>query len=58
MERRPKGLFLHQRQYTIDILEWASMLDCKPCSTLVDTQMEVFGDNYRVSTPGGPWTDE
>jgi hypothetical protein len=45
MERRPKGLFLHQRQYTIDILEWASMLDCKPCSTLVDTQTEVFGDN-------------
>jgi hypothetical protein len=36
-ECRPKGLFLHQRQYTIDILEWAGMSDCKPCSTPVDT---------------------
>jgi hypothetical protein len=32
-ERRPQGLFLHQRQYVIDILERADMSDCKPCST-------------------------
>jgi hypothetical protein len=31
-ERRPWGLFLHQRQYAIDILERAGMSDCKPCS--------------------------
>jgi hypothetical protein len=30
-ERRPQGLFLHQRQYAIDILERAGMSDYKPC---------------------------
>jgi hypothetical protein len=29
---------LHQRQYTLDILERARMTDCNPCSTPVDTQ--------------------
>eukprot|EP00267_Zea_mays_P041782 XP_020393709.1 small nuclear ribonucleoprotein-associated protein N-like [Zea mays] len=37
-ERRPQCLFLHQRQYAIDILEQARMSNCKPCSTPVDTQ--------------------
>jgi hypothetical protein len=32
-EPRPSGLLLHQRQYTLDILERAQMSDCKPCST-------------------------
>jgi hypothetical protein len=36
-ERWPQGLFLHQRQYVIDILEWDGMSDCKLCSTPVDT---------------------
>jgi hypothetical protein len=36
-ERRPQGLFLHQRQYVIDILERAGMFDCKPCSMPIDT---------------------
>jgi hypothetical protein len=36
-KRRPLGLFLHQRQYALDILERAGMSDCKPCSTSVDT---------------------
>jgi hypothetical protein len=40
-ERRPQGLFLHQRQYAINILERAGMFDCKPCSTLVDTQAKL-----------------
>ena len=35
-EPRPSGL-LHQRQYTLDILERAQMSDCKPCSTPIDT---------------------
>ena len=37
VEPRPTGL-LHQRQYTLDILERARMTSCKPCSTPVDTQ--------------------
>jgi hypothetical protein len=36
VERRPDGLFLHQRTYTLDILKRAVMADCKPCTTLVD----------------------
>jgi hypothetical protein len=44
-ERRPQGLFLHQRQYAIDILEWAGMSDCKPCSTPVDTQAKLSEDD-------------
>jgi hypothetical protein len=44
-ERRPQGLFLHQRQYDIDILEQAGMSDCKPCSTPVDTQAKLSKDD-------------
>jgi hypothetical protein len=38
MESRSQGLFLHQHQYIVDILDRASMADCKPCTTPVDTQ--------------------
>jgi hypothetical protein len=34
----PAGLLLHQRQYTLDILERAGMTDSNSCSTPVDTQ--------------------
>jgi hypothetical protein len=44
-ERRPQGLFLHQRQYAIHILERAGMSDCKLCSTPVDTQTKLFEDD-------------
>jgi hypothetical protein len=40
-EPRPSGLLLHQQQYTLDILEQAKMIDCKPCSTPVDTQAKL-----------------
>jgi hypothetical protein len=40
-ELRPLGLLLHQRQYTLDILERVKMIDCKPCSTPVDTQVKL-----------------
>ena len=38
VEPRPSGLFLHQRQYALDILERAGMTNCKPCATPVDTE--------------------
>jgi hypothetical protein len=44
-EHRLQGLFLHQRQYTIDILERAGISDCKPYSTLVDTQAKLSEDD-------------
>jgi hypothetical protein len=40
-EPRPSGLLLHQRQYTLDILERAKMIDFKPCSTPVDTHAKL-----------------
>ncbi|WVZ86115.1 hypothetical protein U9M48_032949 [Paspalum notatum var. saurae] len=48
IEPRPSGLLLHQRQYTLDILERAEMTDCNPCSTPVDTQAKLPED---VGTP-------
>jgi hypothetical protein len=45
VERRPDGLFLHQRTYTLDILKSAVMADCKPCTTLVDLQVKLAGDS-------------
>ena len=45
------GLFLSQQQYTIDILKRAGMMDCKPCSTPVDTHAKVS------TTDGAPVTD-
>jgi hypothetical protein len=44
-ECRSQGLFLHQRQYAFDNLEWANMSDCKPCSTPVDTQAKLSEDD-------------
>jgi hypothetical protein len=45
VERRPDGLFLHQRTYTLDILKRAVMADCKPCTTPVDLQAKLAGDS-------------
>jgi hypothetical protein len=36
VERRPDGLFLHQRTYMLYILKRAVMVDCKPCMTPVN----------------------
>jgi hypothetical protein len=47
VERRPQGMFPHQRQYTVDLLERTSMAECKPCTTPVDTQGKVsVGDLF------------
>ena len=51
VEPRPFGLFLHQRQYVLDILERARMTDCNPCSTPVDTQAK------RSAAEGTPVAD-
>jgi hypothetical protein len=47
VERRPQGMFLHQRQYTVDLLEHAGMAECKPFVTPVYTQ-------GKVSAAGSP----
>jgi hypothetical protein len=45
IERRPDGLFLHQRIYMLDILKRAVMVDCKPCTTPVYLQAKLAGDS-------------
>jgi hypothetical protein len=45
IERRPDGLFLHQRTYTLDILKRAVIADYKPCTTPVDLQVKLAGDS-------------
>jgi hypothetical protein len=37
VQHQADGLFLTQRQFALDILERASMVDCKPMLTPVDT---------------------
>jgi hypothetical protein len=45
VERRPDGLFLHQRTYTLDIVKRAVMADCNPCTTPVDLQVKLADDS-------------
>jgi hypothetical protein len=42
------GLFLCQRQYTLDILARAGMADCKPCATPVDTSAKLSFDGPPI----------
>jgi hypothetical protein len=46
--RRDNGLFLCQRQYTLDILARAGMVDCKPCATPVDMCAKLSSDGPPV----------
>jgi hypothetical protein len=45
VERRPDGLLLHQRTYTLDVLKRAVMTDCKPCSTPADLKAKLAADS-------------
>jgi hypothetical protein len=47
VERRPQGMFLHQRQYTVDLFESAGMAECKPRATPVSTQGKVSAADPR-----------
>jgi hypothetical protein len=44
VQRQPTGLFLSQRQYMMEMVERAGMVDSKPCTTLVDTLSKLYGD--------------
>jgi hypothetical protein len=50
VQRWGDGL-LSQRQYMMDILDRAGMAECKPCSTLIDTNPKV------VTADGAPVSD-
>ena len=45
------GLLLSQRKYTFDLLEKTGMLGCKPASTLMEANMDLWCDNsHRPGT--------
>jgi hypothetical protein len=45
VQHQADGLFLIQRQFALDILERAGMVDCKPVLTPVDTQAKVSAES-------------
>jgi hypothetical protein len=51
VQRHHDSLFLSQRQYMLDILECAGMLNCKPCSTPVDTHAKLSADGVTFADP-------
>jgi len=51
VQRHHDGLFLSQRQYMLDILKRAGMLNCKPYSTPVDTHAKLSVDGVTVADP-------
>ena len=48
--RDSHGLFLSQRQYILDLLSRAGMLECQPSRTPVDTSSKLF-------SAGEPFSD-
>ena len=48
--RDSSGLFLSQRQYTLDLFNRAGMLDCRSSHTPVDT-------SFKLSADGEPFHD-
>ena len=49
--RDSSGLFLSQRQYTLDLLSRAGMLDCQTSRTPVDTGSKLSADGDPFSDP-------
>ena len=45
VQRSGGGFLLSQKQYMLEILDHASMADCKPCSTLVDTNPKLSAED-------------
>ena len=43
--RSSSGMLLPQRQYAINLLQRASMQDCNPCPTPIDTRYKLFVDD-------------
>jgi len=48
VQRCGSGLLLSQRQYMLDTLDRAGMVECKPCSTPVDTNPKLAADGPPV----------
>jgi hypothetical protein len=44
VQRNDNGFFLQQQQYALDLLKHASMNNCRPCDTPVDTAGKLSSD--------------
>ena len=40
----PKGIFLNQEKYAVEILKRFDMLDCKAMATPMDTNLKLLSD--------------
>ncbi|VFQ76193.1 unnamed protein product [Cuscuta campestris] len=56
VHRTASSLFLHQTQFTHDILERAGMVSCRPISTPVDTKAKLSAS--AAATAGRPIASE
>lgn len=50
--RDKHGFFLHQSTYAREILQRASMSNCKPCSTPVDTSAKLSASDGDLLSDG------
>uniref|UniRef100_A0ACD5T832 Uncharacterized protein n=1 Tax=Avena sativa TaxID=4498 RepID=A0ACD5T832_AVESA len=48
--RTPRGLFLSQQQYALEVLDRANMLNCHPISTPVDTKSKMSANDGKICT--------
>jgi hypothetical protein len=51
VHRDSSGLFVSQQQYILDLLTHASMSDCQPCRTPVDTSSKLSTNGASFSDP-------
>lgn len=49
ISRSSTDMFLSQRHYILELLERAGMVDCKPCSTPIDTNAKLSADGPPVA---------
>ena len=47
VERTKEGLFLGQQKYAKDLLQWYVMIDCKPKSTPMDSNVRLQEDEGK-----------
>jgi hypothetical protein len=51
ISRDSTGLFLSQKQYALEVLERAHMVNCNPSRTPVDTESKLGDDGDPISDP-------
>jgi hypothetical protein len=50
VSRTTSGMVLSQRQYALDLLQRAGMVDCNPCATLIDVKCKLSAEDGALLT--------